>query len=92
MKKKPINSMDYAPYRDRLRGYSIRTRDKNNPIPITKLMFFWTSTDDQILDLFNGKNKTFELYDTPGWESGILRIANFYTKDIMANRNRIFKA
>lgn len=89
MKKKPINSMEYAPYRDRLRGYSIRARDKNNPVQITKIMFFWTSTDDEILDLFNGKNRKFELYDTPGWENGFLRIANFYSRDMVYNRKRL---
>lgn len=90
MKKKPINSMDYAPYRDRLRGYSIRR--KGDGFPITKLMFFWTSTDNEILDLFNGKNKNFELYDTPGWQGGILRIANYYTKDMIDNHKRLSRA
>lgn len=89
MKKTPINTMKYEPYRDRLRGYSIRSRDKNNPVPITKLMFFWTSTDNEILDLFNGQHTKFELYDTPGWEFGVLRIANYYTKEMVAKNRKL---
>jgi hypothetical protein len=85
--KTPINTFQYEPYRDKLKGFSIRR--KGDFFPITKIEFFWKSTDDEILDLFNGKNKSFEMYDTPGWEKGVLVNPNFYTHDMVQNMKRM---
>jgi hypothetical protein len=85
--KTPINTFKYSAYRDKLKGYSIRRR--GDQFPITKIEFFWKSTDNNILDLFNGKHESFELYDTPGWVNGKLFDHNFYTKDMVDNMKRM---